>query len=111
VAEHLERHGLALEPPGSRPLDAELARLTRRVTTGGREILEAETSSHWEFAFTPLRRALPDGWRLVKTAQQRGAIAAYLCEAGSDDGLDACGLLGELEPGDEFPAWRVHAIG
>jgi hypothetical protein len=34
----------------------------------------------------------------------------YLCEAGSDDGLLACELVPHPQPGDEFPAWRVHAI-
>jgi hypothetical protein len=51
---------------------------------------------------------LPDGWALVRTEQQYGAIATYLCEAESDDGLVACGWIPEPATGDEFPAWRVR---
>ena len=57
-----------------------------------------------------MRRSLPEGYALVRTQQPRGAIAVYLCEAGSDDGLLACELVEHPQPGDEFPAWRVHAI-
>lgn len=108
VARHLAAHGLEVEAHQPLTLDAEIATVQRRVVTGGRDILEAKSSSHWQFDVQRATRPLPPGWQLVKTEQQRGAIAVYLCEAGSDDGLDACGLLGDLKPGDEFPAWRVH---
>ena len=108
VARHLAAHGLTIEPARPVMVDAEVARVQRQVVTGGRDILEAKSSSHWQFAVRRERRATPADWHLVRTGQQRGAIAAYLCEAGSDDGLGACGLLGGLKPGDEFPAWRVH---
>jgi hypothetical protein len=45
----------------------------------------------------------------VFTQQPRGAIAVYLCEAESDDGLLACGLA-SAERGAEYPAWRVHDV-
>ena len=54
--------------------------------------------------------ALPEGWTIVRTQQPRGAIAVYLCEAGSDDGLLACERAPHPAVGEEFPAWRVHAI-
>jgi hypothetical protein len=63
-----------------------------------------------EVDYQRARRTLPAEWRLVYTAQQRGAIAVYLCEAGSDDGLLACGLIDPPAPDSEFPAWRVLAI-
>jgi len=33
-----------------------------------------------------------------------------LCEAGSDDGLIACGLINEPQVGAEYPAWRVDKV-
>jgi hypothetical protein len=110
VAEHLERHGLEVDAHAPSPLSAEIATVKRQVSIGGREILEADSASHLEVELATAHRLLPDGWRLVYTAQQRGAIAAYLCEAGSDDGLMACGLIPTPTPGTEFPAWRVLAV-
>lgn len=111
VAEHLALHGLAIEDPvpGQR-LQVEVASVRGTVTSAGREILEANASAYLDADYSRQTRALPEGWRLVRTAQQRGAIAVYLCEAGSDDGLVACGLIEAPEPGAEFPAWRVLAI-
>lgn len=109
VAQHLRAHGLTVESHRPTKVDAEIATAQRRIEVKGRGILEASSSSHWQFDSRREARDLPAGWQLVHTRQQRGAIAAYLCEPGSDDGLDACGLLGDLKPGDEFPAWRVLA--
>jgi len=81
------------------------------VAVEGRDILEAQTATHLDVQYSTHRRLLPQDWRLVYTGQQRGAIAVYLCEAGSDDGLTACGLLEKIAPGSEFPAWRVLAVG
>ncbi len=112
VAEHLERHGLRVERGLAQPmLDAEIAIVRGAASEAGREILEANASSHLEADYRRERRALPAGWAIVRTQQQYGAIAVYLCEAGSDDGLLACGLIAEPAAGSEFPAWRVHAIG
>jgi hypothetical protein len=110
VAEHLVRHGLDIDAPADAMLDAEIAVVHKRVVVGGRGILEADSSAHLDVEFTRQRRALPDGWRLVRTAQPRGAIAVYLCEAGSDDGLLACELIDTPEAGAEFPAWRIHGV-
>ena len=110
VAAHLERHGLKVDTHSPSPVRAEIATVKGQVSVGGREILEAATASHLEVQFSTVHRPVPEGWRLVYTAQQRGAIAAYLCEAGSDDGLIACGLIPTPTPGTEFPAWRVLAV-
>jgi hypothetical protein len=91
-------------------LDAEIATVNGLVSSAGREILEANASSYLDAQYRREQRALPQGWALVRTEQQRGAIAVYLCEAGSDDGLVACGWIDEPESGSEFPAWRVHGI-
>lgn len=110
VAQHLVAHGLQLwdGPPAQvGALAVAVATVGQRVSTAGREILEANASSYLEADYQPATRALPEGWALVPTEQPRGAIAVYLCEAGSDDGLVAAGLLDEPAPGSEFPAWRV----
>jgi len=111
VAAHLEGHGLRVERP-AQPcmLDAEIAIVKGLVSSAGREILEANASSYLDADYQRSQRALPEGWALVRTEQQRGAIAVYLCEAGSDDGLLACGWIEEPARGSEFPAWRVHGI-
>lgn len=110
VAKHLAQHGLAIDAPADATLDAEIAVVRKRVAIPGRGILEADSSTHLEVEFMRQQRALPVGWRLVRTGQQRGAIAVYLCEAGSDDGLQACELIDAPETDTEFPAWRIHAV-
>lgn len=110
IAEHLAAHGLHVEPESSAWVTVEIATVRGEVVEGGREILEAATAARLEADFVAARRALPPGWRLVYTAQQRGAIAVYLCEAESDDGLIACGLIAAPRAGSEFPAWRVLAV-
>jgi Zinc carboxypeptidase len=111
VGMHLERHGLQVQWPNSAPmLDAEVATVHAQASAAGRQILEAQASSHLEASYTAVERALPAGWALVPTEQQRGAVAVYLCEAGSDDGLVACGLVPVPAPGQEYPAWRVQRI-
>ena len=92
------------------PLDVEVATIRGQQSSTGREILESNASSWLEADYRRERRALPASWSLVRTGQQRGAIAVYLCEAGSDDGLLACGLVPDTSAGAEFPAWRVHAV-
>lgn len=112
VADKLRGHGLAIETtPAGTSLEVEVATVRGRISTAGREILEANASSCLEAEYSRAVRTLPDGWALVRTQQPRGAIAVYLCEAGSDDGIAACDWIPEPRPGDEFPAWRVHAIG
>jgi hypothetical protein len=111
VSEHLYRHGLEVEHWAEGTLlDAEVATVRGEVSSAGRQILEANASPYLEADYRRQRRALPEGYALVRTQQPRGAIAVYLCEAGSDDGLLACELAPQPAPGDEFPAWRVHAI-
>lgn len=111
IARRLEGHGLQVERPPGRPmLDAEVATVRALATESGRQILESKTASHLDADWRREARALPEGWALVRTEQQYGAIAVYLCEPGSDDGLLACGAIPTPQPGDAFPAWRVHAV-
>ena len=110
VAEHLVAHGLRLARADGARVRAEIATIRGEVVSGGRDILEAATDAYLEADYANEERTLPADWRLVYTDQQRGAIAVYLCEASSDDGLLACGLVGKLKAGTEFPAWRVHQV-
>ena len=111
IAEKLAGHGLRSERPEQpATLVAEVAVVRGRVSSAGREILEANASSYLDAEYGSEQRELPSDWRLVYTDQPRGAIAVYLCEAGSDDGLLACGWIEEPAPGQEFPAWRVLAV-
>ncbi len=110
VARHLEAHGLKVEPAGEKSLTVQIATVRAAVAIAGREILEVDSASHLEVDYVTTQRTLPPHWRLVYTAQQRGAIAVYLCEAGSDDGLIACELITPPKAGEEFPAWRVLAV-
>ncbi len=110
VAALLTGHGLVVETPTTAvQLDAEVATVRARVSSAGRQILEANASEYLEADYRRGRQTLPGGWSLVRTQQPRGAIAVYLCEAESDDGLLAAGLA-PAEPGAPFPAWRVHAV-
>ena len=111
IAARLKAHGLRIERPSQDALlDAEVATVKGLVSSKGREILEANASFYLDVEYARAMRALPEGWALVPTAQPRGAIAVYLCEAGSDDGILACGWMGEPKAGQEFPAWRVQGL-
>jgi hypothetical protein len=110
VAQHLRRHGLSvrqLEQDHSAAV--EVARVEGAVDEGSRKILEATASVERELLAEYRRetRKLPAGTYLAETEQTLGAIAVYLCEARSDDGIVACGVVPEPAAGEEFPAWRV----
>jgi Zinc carboxypeptidase len=107
IAAHLSLHGLQIEPSQGQSVVVEVATVRGLVSSAGREILEANASPYLDAEYRRETRVVPKDWSLVPTAQQRGAIAVYLCEAGSDDGLLACGLIDEPKLGDEFPVWRV----
>lgn len=110
LATRFAGHGLHVTrrlPTGA--CEVEIATVRARVSTAGREILEANASSFLDVAWRRERRTLPRDVVLVPTEQPRGAIAVYLCEAGSDDGVVACGWLPEPAAGADFPIWRVLA--
>jgi hypothetical protein len=110
VAQHLRRHGLVVRQlEHDRSATVEVARVEGVLGEGSRKILEATASGERELLaeYRQETRRLPPGTYLVETEQPLGAIAVYLCEARSDDGIVACGLAPEPEVGEEFPAWRV----
>jgi hypothetical protein len=111
AAKLLETHGLTVDTLDfDRSAEVEVARIEAAAAEESRKILEASSSgerqieAHYERA----SRKLPAGTRLVRTEQPLGAIATYLCEARSDDGLVACGVIPEPKPGDEFPVSRIR---
>jgi len=106
VAEHLERHGLRTEAvTGSR--EVEFATVTGFDTEGGRKILEAAQVGDLQVEWKRATRAVPANARLVRTAHPLGAVAVYLCEPESDDGVIENGLVTAPNLGDEFPIWRT----
>ncbi|HEY2346166.1 MAG TPA: M14 family metallopeptidase [Xanthomonadaceae bacterium] len=110
IAKQLEGHGLVVEYPTDSPmLDVEVATITGRGTSEGREILEANASTWLEATYGAERRALPEGWGIVPTEQPRGAMAVYLCEAASDDGAVPCEWFDAPAAGQEHPLLRVRS--
>jgi hypothetical protein len=107
IAEHLRGHGLAVHA-ASDTVDAHVAMIETVDATAGRGILEAAGTGDLGVTWRPQRRQVPDGWCLVPTDQPLGAIAVYLCEPTSDDGLVENGLLAAPAVGDEYPAWRIE---
>ncbi len=107
VADHLRRHGLTMKPAEG-TYDAQVARIIGLGTEGGRAILEAARVGEVSVAWTEARRAAPAGWSIVETDQRLGAIAVYLCEPESDDGIVENGVVEAPAVGDEHPVWRVR---
>jgi hypothetical protein len=110
AADHLRLHGLSLTRL-DREAEAlvEVARVKGAESGEARRILEAKAGGERALSalYTRERRALGAGTWLVPTEQPFGAVAVYLCEAESDDGLVACGVLPAPPPGAEFPVLRV----
>ncbi|MDQ3300055.1 MAG: M14 family metallopeptidase [Myxococcota bacterium] len=105
VAQHLQRHGLAVEP-ASGQREVEVARITGFGSEGGRKILEAAQVGDVEVEWR--RETLRvDGYSVVRTDQPLGAIAVYLCEPESDDGAIENGLVTAPAVGSDFPIWRA----
>ncbi len=111
VGEHLRRHGLTLTRlDHDRSAEVEVAYVEGVSGAGSRKILEATGERELMAQYRREARRLPAGTLLVPTDQPLGAIAVYLCEARSDDGLVACGIIPEPAPGAAFPVWRLPAL-
>jgi hypothetical protein len=78
---------------------------------GGRAILEAAAVGELTVSWRRESRVAFPGAMLVPMDQPLAAIAAYLCEPESDDGVVENGLLAAPRLGDELPLWRVGARG
>jgi len=110
VASHLRLHGLTLqEALGA--FEVEVPVVEALESEGGRAILEAAAVGELSVSWRRGSRKAPAGWSLVPTDQPLGAIAAYLCEAESDDGAVENGLLSVPALGEELALWRVPDLG
>jgi hypothetical protein len=108
IGERLAAHGLATRRlAAARDARVEVATITRVAPTDSRNILEAAGELVISADHAVTTRRLPEGCCVVETEQPLGAIAVYLCEAKSDDGLVACGFAPAPAVGDEWPALRV----
>ncbi|MBC7974403.1 MAG: M14 family metallopeptidase [Myxococcales bacterium] len=106
LAPFLRGHGLRVEKA---PAEAtvEAPRFEGYSEQGARAILEASTIGQSQVSWSRGSRSIPAGSVLLPTEQPLGALAVYLCEPESDDGLVANGLIPAPSVGDEFPVLRV----
>ena len=110
VAAHLRQHGLSLqEALGA--FEVEVPLVEALGSEEGRAILEAAAVGELSVSWRRGPRKAPAGWSLVPTDQPLGAVAAYLCEAESDDGAVENGLLPLPALGEELALWRVPNLG
>ena len=107
LADHLARHGLAIDADAPARVDAHIARVESIGREAGRGILEAASVGELGVLWRHEVRDLPPGYRIVSTEQPLGAIAVYLCEPESDDGAIENGVVPAVAAGDDFPVWRV----
>ena len=108
----LEGHGLQITRlDRATPAELDQATLGPALPTPSRRILES-TAGEALRAVDWQRRAttLPSGTPLLYTDQPCGALATYLLEPESDDGLLACGWLPPLPDGAVWPVLRVLGI-
>jgi hypothetical protein len=106
VAAHLRGHGLAVQS-ASGEVECEIARVESVSAEAGRAILEAAEFGDVSVSWQRQARALPEGYEIVRTDQPLGAVAVYLCEPRSDDGLAENGVIGAPRMGVEHPVWRI----
>jgi hypothetical protein len=110
IADKLRGHGLEIEVlDRDRRARVEVATVESTTKEGARRILEASGDGEVDLdaAYRATERLLEAGSGLVRTDQPRAAIAVYMCEARSDDGVLACGFIAPPAPGEEFPIARV----
>jgi Zinc carboxypeptidase len=108
VGRLLAGHGLPSRPlvePTSAVVEIPIIEEVRE--TDSRTILEAPGELVVTARLERRDVTLPAGMWLCETGHRLGAVAVYLCEAESDDGLIAAGLSPRPAPGDRHPAWRV----
>ncbi|MBX2800983.1 MAG: M14 family metallopeptidase [Myxococcales bacterium] len=107
VAAHLRGHGLAVTPHEG-TVQAEIATVQSIGTEAGRAILESAATGDVEVSWRTEPRALPAGYEIVSTEQPMGAVAVYLCEPTSDDGVGENGIVKPAAVGGEHPVWRLR---
>jgi hypothetical protein len=104
IAQHGLRARVLSEPAEAR------VEVSTIASTGGvdsRAILEATGERVFSAEVKVTTRRLPAGTWIVETDQPLGAVAVYLSEAESDDGLVAQGWLAAPGAGEEWPVLRL----
>lgn len=107
AVETLQRHGVDVqELREDLDLDLEIYRIDEvnkpePKTWDRQDVVDLRVSPRTE------ARRVAAGTRVVKTAQPLGALAVYLLEPRSEDGLATWRLLGDLKPEDDFPVLRL----
>ncbi len=110
AAAHLRLHGLEVRKlERARSAALEVARVTAVERAGSRKILESTDLGELtlDAVYEARTAELPAGTELVATDQPLGAVAAYLCEARSDDSLWINGILAEPARDEELTVLRV----
>ncbi|HKQ71872.1 MAG TPA: M14 family metallopeptidase [Polyangiaceae bacterium] len=102
----LRGHGLRLGTAPPRAL-VEVARFEGSRDVAGRAILEASGTGQRRVSWSREARELAGDALVVVTDQPLGALAVYLCEPESDDGIVENGLLPTPPIGEEFPIMRI----
>ncbi len=99
-------HGLRVD---AAPKSARIERATLESlgALAGRAILEASGVGQRQVSWASLGAELPAGSLLVSTEQPLGALAVYLCEPESDDGVVEAGLSASPHVGEAFEIVRV----
>ncbi len=110
LAPFFRGHGLEVSWLGAeRRVQGEVARVTGVSHGVARAILESSEEGELvlEAQLEPCGLRLPPGTCYLRTDQPLGALATYLCEARSDDGLWVNGVLPPPVVGDDLPVLRV----
>jgi hypothetical protein len=106
LAERLRGHGLRVEPAPT-AARVEVARLEALGAVAGRAILEASGVGQRKVSWSTVSRPLPLDSVIVPTDQPLGALAVYLCEPESDDGLVEGSWVPTPVVGAEFELMRL----
>jgi hypothetical protein len=106
LAPFLRGHGLRVDDAPAHAT-VEVPRFEGFSEAGARAILEAATSGQCTVSWSREARAIPQGFVSVPTDQPLGAVAVYLAEPESDDGLVTNGMLPIPSVGSEFGVLRV----
>jgi hypothetical protein len=106
LASFLRGHGLRIDAT-PRNASVEIPTLLGASQVSGRSILEAAGGSERQIAWSKGSRRGTEAFVFLPAEQPLGALAVYLSEPESDDGLLENGLLGTPQPGDELSVLRV----
>lgn len=106
LAPFLRGHGLAVADAPA-VAEADIATAEGVARAEGRSILEAGGSGLRQVSWRRGEVALGEGYVQVRTDVPEGALAVYLCEPESDDGIFENGLLPTPEAGLDYPIYRL----